>query len=311
MTLRPLIRTARWALPAAVAATAILLAGCGGGGGDDTTTARGSVEDQIGFTQDGISERQSRVEAAIRDCMKSQGFEYVPVDPLAQRAAITGSSRLSDEDFTRQFGYGISTLYGRGSPQSDPNDQIRSGLGAADRAAYERALYGENTGVTFAQAVDTGDFTRLGGCTKQATETVFGGAQVLTALQGKLDDLDQQIAEDQRMVRATEQWTACMARAGFRYSEPDDIDGQILDRFKAIVGASAEAGATGPPTPGTTANQAALTALQRTEVATAVADLDCEKRYITPVEDVVRPQYEARFREQNGGLIARLKPVGG
>jgi len=29
----------------------------------------------------------------------------------------------------------------------------------------------------------------------------------------------------------------------------------------------------------------------------------------TPVENVVRPQYEARFREQNQNLIGQVKPV--
>jgi len=303
-------RTVRWAVALVLAAGAVGLAACGGGGGGDSAT-KGSVEDQLGFDQAGILERQSRVEAATGDCMKQQGFEYVPVDPLAQRAAVTGSSRLSDEDFLNQFGYGISTLYGRGTPQSDPNERIRNGLSSADRAAYDRALTGENVGVTFAQAVDSGDFTRLGGCTKQATEQVFGGTQVLTSLQGKLDELDNQIQEDQRMVRAVEQWSGCMTQAGYRYSEPDEIDGDITKRFKTIVGASVEPGATAPPTASATYDKAALTTLQHDEVATAVADLSCEKRDITPVENVVRPEYEAAFRQENKSLISQVRPPAG
>ena len=133
------------------------------------------VEDQLGFDSAGIMARQSRVEASIRDCMKAQGFDYVPVDPYAQRAAVTGASRLSDEEFLRQFGYGISTLWGRGGQQADPNERIRRSLGPADRAAYERALWGENAGSTFAAAVDSGDFTKLGGCTRRATEASSAG----------------------------------------------------------------------------------------------------------------------------------------
>jgi hypothetical protein len=307
---RPLRRIGGWAAPVVLVATALGLAACGGGDGGGETAPRGTVEDQLGFDQSGIMERQSRVEAAIRDCMKAQGFEYVPVDPLAQRAAVTGSARLSDEDFLNQFGYGISTLYGRGGAQADPNERIRSALGAADRAAYDRALGGENAGVTFAQAVDTGDFTRLGGCTKQATESVFGGAQVLTTLQGKLDELDERILEDQRMVRAIEQWSACMTKAGYRYGDPEEIDLDVTKRFQAIVGASVEPGATAAPA-GATYNQTALTALQRQEVAIAVADLSCEKQFITPVEEVVRPQYEAAFRRQNQRLITRVRPASG
>ena len=103
----------RFAPLVGVAIAAVLFAGCGG---DDPAAPDTPVEleDQLGFGESGIVERQSRVEGRIRDCMKAQGFDYVPVDPLAQRAALTGKARMSDEEFLDQFGYGISTLFGRG-----------------------------------------------------------------------------------------------------------------------------------------------------------------------------------------------------
>jgi hypothetical protein len=271
----------------------------------------GPVEDQLGFDTAGIMARQSRVEADIRECMKAQGFDYVPIDPFAQRAAVTGASRLSDEDFLNQFGYGISTLWGRGGAQVDPNQRLRAGMGAADRRAYDRALWGENPGATFQSAVDSGDFTKLGGCTRKATETVFGGAQVLTQLQGKLDQLDERILEDQRMVRALEHWTACMANAGYRYEDPDEIDSDLTKRMEKIVGPVPGPFATGPAS-GQKAppyDRAALAALQREEVAIARADFACERKEITPVESAVRPQYEAQFRQRNQALMSQVKPV--
>jgi hypothetical protein len=307
------------ALPLVVAALAAAAAGCGSSSSSDassstsTTAAKpnGPIEDQLGFDQAGITARQSRVEAAIRDCMKAQGFDYVPVDPYAQRAAVTGVSRLSDEDFLKQFGYGISTLWGRGGAQADPNQSIRASLSGPDRRAYDRTLWGENAGATFQAAVDSGDFTKLGGCTRRATEAVFGGAQVLTQLQGKLDELDDRILEDQRMVRALERWTKCMASAGYRYEDPDEIDGAITKRMEAIVGPIPGPFATGPG-PGEKTppyDHTALGALQRDEVATARMDYSCEQKYITPVEDVVRPQYESAFRTRNQALISQVKPV--
>ena len=150
-------------LMATIAALAVGAAGCGGGGDKSSTTAQGDVEDQLGFSQTGIVERQSRVEGVIRDCMKAQGFDYIPVDPVAQRAALTGKAHMSDDEFQKQFGYGISTLFGHGTEQSDPNERIRASLSTADRAAYDRTLYGDNTGVTFAEAADIGNFHDLGG----------------------------------------------------------------------------------------------------------------------------------------------------
>ena len=91
-------------------------------------------------TGTGSMARQTQVEGRIRDCMSAQGFEYTPVDPFARQQAITGKARMTDEEFLKQFGYGISTLFGRGG-DPDPNDRIRTGLPAADRAAYDRALW--------------------------------------------------------------------------------------------------------------------------------------------------------------------------
>jgi hypothetical protein len=293
---------------ALVVATVGLVAGCGGD--ENKNEEPQELEEQLGFSRLGIMERQTQVEGKIRDCMKAQGFDYVPVDPFAQQQALTGKARQSEEDFIKDFGYGVSTLFGRGSQQADPNDRIRNSLSSADRAAYDRALFGENPGVTFAEAVDSGDFSELGGCTKQATYEVFGGGAVLNELVGKLDELDERIAQDQRMIKAQEKWSECMAEKGFRYEEPDEIDEDLTERFRAIVGVGVRPGAT-KPEPGTSYDRAALTNLQREEVKIANDDLACEKREITPVERVVRPQYEATFREQNQRLLTRVPKVGG
>jgi hypothetical protein len=290
-----------------LALAAILLAACG----DDEPQQQRVVEleDQLGFSESGVVERQTRVEGEIQKCMKAQGFDYVPVDPLAQRAALTGKARMTDEEFLEQFGYGISTLFGRAKAQSDPNDRIRKSLSPADRAAYDRTLWGDSPGLTFSEAIDSDAASELGGCTKQATETVFGGAAVLSKIQGKFDELEQHITQDQRMVRAVEKWSKCMADQGYRYDEPEEIDTDMIKRFKGIVGASVQPGATAPPTRGMTYDRAALAALQREEVKVANADLACEKRHITPVELEVRPQYEQAFRKQNQQLLDQVRPV--
>ena len=291
-----------------VVLAAVLFAGCGGNdpAAPDTPV---ELEDQLGFGESGIVERQSRVEGRIQDCMKAQGFDYVPVDPLAQRAALTGKARMSDEEFLDQFGYGISTLFGRGGRQADPNERLRSSLAAADRAAYDRALWGDNPGLTFAEAIDNDAATELGGCTKRATEAVFGGAAVLSALQGKFDELEERITQDQRMVRAVERWSACMEERGHRYAEPEEIDSDLLTRFQGIVGSGTQAGATTLVDRDATYDRGQLTALKHDEVKIARADLACEKREITPVELEVRPGYEAAFRDRNRTLISQVRPV--
>ena len=113
------------------------------------------------------------------------------------------------------------------------------------------------------------------------------------------------------MVRALERWTSCMADAGFRYEDPDEIDADLTKRMEKIVGPVPGPFATGPGS-GQTAppyDHTALAALQREEVAVARADFACERKDITPVEAVVRPQYEAQFRQRNQALISQVKPV--
>jgi hypothetical protein len=289
-----------------LASVALALAACGGG---DSSKPKGDVEQQLGFDQSTIDERQSRAEGRIRDCMKAQGFEYVPVDPNAERATLFGTNR--NRDLEKQFGYFVTTLWGRGRPQADPNERIRAGLSAADQRAYDRALGGENPGATFLDAMDTGDFTKLGGCRRKAVAAVFGGIDLMGRIQGKLDQLDERIVQDQRMVKATERWASCMADAGYRFTDPDEIDVDLQKRLEEIVGPVQGKFATGPP-PGQQAqpyDRAAVTALQAEELATWRADTACEREHITPVEKVVRSQYEAEFRKQNSDLFSQVQQL--
>jgi hypothetical protein len=283
---------------------ALTLSACGAGS-KSSQDSKANVEEELGFDQSTLEARQADAENRIRDCMKAQGFDYVPVDPVAQRVRLFGSGKVRDE----QFGYYVSTLWGRGKQQVDPNDRIRASLSPADSKAYDQTLAGDNPGATFMDALDTGDFSKLGGCRKDAIAAVFGGTRLLGEIQGKLDQLDERIVQDQRMVKATEKWTSCMADAGYHYSDPDAIDVDLQKRLEAIVGPVQGKFATGPP-PGQTPqpyDRAALAALQRDELATWHADTDCEHRYITPVENKVRAQYEADFRKQNVTLLKEAK----
>jgi hypothetical protein len=243
------------------------LAGCGGGKADAAKDDK-SLEQQIGIDDDGIRLKQTTAENLIRDCMKTQGFDYVPQDPAAQQAALVGNQGMSKEDFEKQYGYGITTLYEQRRQQAvaGPNKAIRDSLGQADRKAYDKALHGDDPTATFVDALDTGDYSRLGGCVKTATEQVFGGADVLQSLSAKLDELDQKERADARMVKAVKDWSACMREKGFDgLAEQEDVDAVLKKKLEEIVGPAGE----GSSTDGATAeyDKAALAALQAEEVA--------------------------------------------
>jgi hypothetical protein len=278
-----------------VLAGCLLLTGCGRGGAEADEAP--SLDEQLGLSDEGMLQRQSQAENHIRDCMKQQGFDYVPVDPRAQMAAMVGAAGLSKEDFEKQFGYGITTLYEQRLNRvgDSANVSIREGLSDADRAAYDRALHGDNPIATLGAALDSGDFTQLGGCIKQAADAVFGGPEVLSSLQAKLDELDERMLADPRMVKAVRAWTDCMRAAGYPgLQEPESVDATLQAGLDAIVG-------TGGPY-----DRAALTALQKDEVAMVGADIACEEQHISDVEDEVTTEYEARFRQENATLLSRV-----
>ena len=282
---------------AVAVATALAVGGCGddGGGGSGDQT----VEEQLGFESAGILQRQISAENFVRDCMKANGFDYVPVDPVAQQADLVGQTGLSDEEFEEQYGYGLTTLYEQRKKLVDgPNEAIRNSLSDAEKAAYDRTLYGDDPTATFAVALDTGDYSRLGGCVKEATAEVFGGVEVLQSLQEKLDELDDAIINDPRMVEAISAWASCMRESGFELDDPEQVDVVLLSRLEEIVGP--------PGNERADYDTAALAQLQRDEVTMVTADIDCENDNITPVEEDVRAEYEAAFREQNADLLSQV-----
>jgi hypothetical protein len=295
-------------IPAALACVAIF-AGCGATEPKQALPSQtgGSVEDQLGFTRKGITAAQAKVENEIATCMKAQGFDYVPGDPVAVQAALTGKPNMTDAEFEAQFGYGISTLYGRGTPQSDPNEKIRDALGPVDRTAYDQALSGGKPDQTFFAAVDSGDFSELGGCTKTATDKAFGGTELLNTLQRKLDELDDSILADQRMVKADAAWSTCMQNAtGETFEDSAAIEDEITSAFQKIVGPPLPPGQVAPEG----YDKAALADLQRRELDLSNHDVACEKARITPVEDVVRKEKETQFKNDNAALLAKVKPLG-
>ena len=286
-------RSARWAT-AALIVFAMAGTACGGDG------EKAAVDEQLGFDAEGIIARQTTVENLLRDCMKAQGFEYTPVDPTAQQAALSGVAGLSEEDFEKQFGYGITTLYEkRRANTGDPNTAIRGKLTATERTAYDKALYGQFADATFAVAMDTGEISRLGGCTKEATEQVFGGAEVLSDLIAKLDELEARMLADPRLIKAIVDWSECMRQAGFDgLANPEQVDSTLLKKLEAIVGPAGSEKAS--------YDEAALAALQREEVSLVTADIICENKHITKVESDVRGPLEETFREANAELIKKV-----
>ncbi len=316
---------ARRRLVVALPLMAVVVLGACGGASKSTPSASASLDATLGVDKAGMALKQTKVEELVSACMKRAGFEYIPVDPNAAQSAITGTSGLSADEFRKQYGYGISTVFDKIvaaaaniATSVDPNAKIRASLDTAGLAAYNKALSGANADVSVFSALDgakNGDLRGLDGCVKEGTQAVFGDANVMSAL-SKLEELDKQAEADPRLVSAKADWSKCMKDAGFDYADPNSVDGAIQDKLVSIVGAGAakalgEDGkfnaAAFSPSNLPPFDKAALAALQAEELKTAQTDLACEDKYVNAIDSKVKDEYQKKFAAENAALISKAQ----
>lgn len=255
--------------------------------------------EEFGLSREELATTIEKVEALIAECMSAAGFEYIAVDYKTFRKGMVADKRLpdySEEQFFAEFGFGIATLYTGQPPQlaegyapakiglGEQNVRIFQSLSAADQVAYNRTLLGEHSDATFAVALETEDFSRIGGCTRKAIEQVFTPEQLSVTY---LNPKDALIEQDPRMVAALAEFADCMHTAGFDYSSERQVEPDLKRRLYAITGGA-------PVTALSAEARAALTKLQAEERAIAGAVLQCEKRILDPVENQVERELFAR-----------------
>lgn len=272
---------------ASSASLLVLVASCGAAGSSDSGGAEpayGSAE--FGLTEAELNARIEAVEADIATCMRTAGFEYVPVDAATVRDAMDADGTkpgVSDEDYVAQYGFGITTVFddpvadlGRG----EQNNTIVAALPPAERVAYDRTLLGEPGSVALARALEDEDLSNTGGCTRAALEKAFATDELNGSYVNPADVL---LEQDPRMVKAIEEWAQCLRDAGFDYAHPDEITDELAERLEALLAGADPASLVGP-------EAAALIELQGEERALAVAATACEEDHIVPVQDTIEAE---------------------
>ena len=267
--------------------------------GAQPTGAPGAEE--FGMTPRQLVRSIEKVEALISKCMGEQGFQYIAVDYITVRKGMSADKIMpgvSEQEFIRKYGFGLSTLYTGQPPQlstgynpakvglGERNVQIYMNLSPADQIAYNRALLGENTDATFAVALETENFSRTGGCTRKAIERVFAPDQMKATYYNPKDAL---INKDPRMKAALRKYTTEMRQAGFNYNHPDDVETDIRERLSALTNGgrvlvdemSAE-------------QLAALKKLQNYERLVAVKNFELAEKLFEPVEEKIEKEMYPR-----------------
>ncbi len=261
----------------------------------------GMGTEEFGMSPKQLVEAVERVEALVSKCMREQGFEYVAVDYNTVRRAMNADKKLpgmSEKQFLAQHGFGVSTFYTGEPPQlareyspgkialGERNVQIYKSLSAADQVAYNRALFGENHGATFAVGLEMENFALTGGCTRRAIAQVFKPDELRATYYNPKDAL---INKDPRMKAALRKYAAEMRKAGFDYSHPDDVEPDIRRRLAALTN-----GSTIPVDKMTPSQAAALKQLQDYERRVAAKNFQLQEDLIDPVADKIQEEMFAR-----------------
>lgn len=257
--------------------------------------------EEFGLTTKQLVQAAEKVEAEIAKCMRAQGFQYVAADYLTIRRGMSADKRLpgvGEEEFIERYGFGVATMYTGVAPQlatgyspakvglGERNVEIFQGLSPADRVAYNRALFGEAADASFAVGIETENFSRCGGCTREAIEKVFEPEQLEASYYNPMDSM---INNDPRMRATLAEYEMKMRKEGFAYHHPDDVETDIRERLDALT-----AGGTIPVAEMSPDQLAALEELRDYERHVALLNFVLAEEIFDPVEERIQKELFAR-----------------
>jgi hypothetical protein len=354
---------------------AFIVAACGGGNAADPETTEDSspgeetLADFFGWANDDpeaaeveFREQEARIQESIRQCMAEAGFEYQPVLPPEGSFGVV-QEEFDEEEWVRTQGFGITTWYGneeemmgpeRGEEWVDPNQETLEAMSESESQAWYEALYGteeeQMEGATTEIDPETGEEYTVtsgygAGCSGEAYEAEYGDQRATEdlwmELNPEMEAMYERVQADPRIVELDQQWSACMAEAGYQYESMTQMQEAIYDdfyaRFEAIVGPD---GGYADPFAGWTQEEIdaffeektqeeidaffaeaeatsredvdmeALAALQQEEIDLAVADFECRGDYYEVYQEVSE-DYEAEFVEQNREILEQIREAQG
>jgi hypothetical protein len=214
---------------------------------------------------------------AVRDCMGRAGFAYVPPAP-PDTPKVT--LHLSDDEFARKYGFGISTLIDYHRPGAPSRTGSTTTPAVTDPKKRQRTLDGCLHSATAALGQPP-----LSGAGELSTSRAVGD---------RLRAIETAAERDGRVAAAREQYQACMSPRGYSAASPEALTNVFRGRAERYVTLFRKHGGDGTlvellgP-----ADRAALAALQSQERAAAIVDRSCSPALYTTT-DLVHREYEQR-----------------
>lgn len=229
-----------------------------------------------------------RVTEALVSCMTEAGFEFVSYRPPPPPRVSLG---LSDAEFTRRYGWGISTLIDYqvpGAQNVDPNAAVRARLSPDAQRAYDAKL----------QACWRTAFDRAG---------PVPGPVLEPEASDELAEIQRRAEADPRVAEAKRRYADCMAQQGFHGDSGEAVQGDIharVEQFRqryteqrdALVVAGKDVAGLRLADLLNAEELARLRSIQQQEVKAAVADLSCGAQ-LYPLVRQIHDEYIERYLE--------------
>jgi hypothetical protein len=247
--------------------------------GDDGSDTRSQVAKA--FTEQDVTDYYRRHNEQIQHCMAAEGFRYVAFRPMAPREAMG----LSAQEFTRRYGFGISTLIDYEAGSGDPNVVIRAALPPQERARYDE---------------------HRDRCTTQAQERLGLPPNVLAVPNGdEYLDVAPRAQADPRVAEARRHYADCVAGYGFSGTSGEALQTGIEDRVAPLREAyltelqrrhqrGADTSQTGIDEVLGDEQLASLRQIQDYELRAAAADEQCG-RHLYPVIEAIHDEYMKEY----------------
>jgi hypothetical protein len=301
-----------------LAAIVTLVSGCGlllSACGSSSTSASVAKADPLSeffgaSSPEKIQAIQAKAQKKTAECMRTQGFTYVPYTP-PQSQMFSGPKPGEELDWKRKHGYGLSDSMANMESQqnqanADPNQALQNKMSQADREVYQKALYGappapgeENN------FIPTGCMNAgyNGGDNKEMQA-------IQQEMQPKYEALFKRIQADPRIAKVTLEWSTCMRKKGHEgLKSEQDIYEKVLNPLQSKIFSSQvdmPAPSPGSPPGPPKIDEKKLAELRKVEFALANDDADCSTN-TAKVQKTVTAEYQAKFVEQNRASLEKIK----
>ena len=290
---------------------AVLVSGCGSSSSSMPAANADPLSEFFGTpSPEKIQAMQTKAQKKTAECMRTQGFTYVPFTP-PQSQMFNGPKPGEELDWKRKHGYGLSeSMSGIGMQQNqanaDPNQALQNKLSQADREVYQKALYGappapgEENNFIPSGCMNAG---YNGGDDKEMQA-------IQQEMQPKYEALFKRIEADPRIAKVALEWSTCMRKKGHEGLKSErDVYEKVLNPLQSkIFSSQAEMPAPSPGSPPgpPKIDEKKLAELRKVEFALANDDADCSTN-TAKVQKAVTAEYQAKFLEQNRANLEKIK----